>query len=135
MARFQKGQSGNPKGMAKGTRHKMTLALEALLDGEAETITHKAINLAKKGNTMMMRLCLERLLPPRKDRPVNFDLPPLNNSRDAAQAMLVILQATARGELTPSEAAEMSKVIENYAATMQIAELETRLAALEGKAA
>jgi hypothetical protein len=46
-----------------------TLAVEALLDGEAETITRKAIELAKEGDLTALRLCLDRIAPPRKDRP------------------------------------------------------------------
>jgi hypothetical protein len=47
---FEPGKSGNPAGKLKGTRNKTTLAVEALLDGEAETITRKAIELAKDGD-------------------------------------------------------------------------------------
>jgi hypothetical protein len=43
-------EHGNP-GRPKGSRNKATLAAEALLDGEAETLTHKAIELAKGGDT------------------------------------------------------------------------------------
>ena len=47
---FKKGQSGNPGGRPKGTRNKTTLAMEELLDGEAEIITRKAIEKAKEGD-------------------------------------------------------------------------------------
>src|SRR6476659_8342128 len=46
---FQKGESGNPQGKPKGTRHRVTIAAEILLEGEAEAITRKAIELAKAG--------------------------------------------------------------------------------------
>jgi ABC-type uncharacterized transport system substrate-binding protein len=36
--RFQPGQSGNPGGRPKGSRNKATLALECLLDGQAEAL-------------------------------------------------------------------------------------------------
>lgn len=72
---FQKGQSGNPAGRPRGARNKATLAAEALLDGEAETITRKAVEHAKAGDPWAVRLCLERVLPARRDRPVNFQLP------------------------------------------------------------
>ena len=39
-------QPGNP-GRPKGARHKVTVAVEALLEGEAEGLTRKAIELAK----------------------------------------------------------------------------------------
>ena len=58
---FESGQSGNPK----GARNKATLAAEALLDGKAEAITRKAIDLAKAGDLTAIRLCLERIIPAR----------------------------------------------------------------------
>jgi Family of unknown function (DUF5681) len=82
--RFKKGQSGNPAGKAKGTRNATTLALEALLDGQATALTQKAIDLALTGDMAALRLCLDRILPPRRDRPVTFTLPPINSAQDAA---------------------------------------------------
>jgi hypothetical protein len=47
-APWKPGQSGNPKGCPKGSRHKTTLAVEALLDGQAERLTQKAVEMAKR---------------------------------------------------------------------------------------
>jgi hypothetical protein len=58
---FKPGQSGNPSGRPHGSRNKATLALEALLDGEGEAITRKAIEKALEGDTAALRLCLERI--------------------------------------------------------------------------
>ena len=55
--RFQPGQSGNPKGRPPGSRNKTTMAVEGLLDGDAEAITRKAIEKAKGGDATMIRLC------------------------------------------------------------------------------
>ena len=88
---FQPGQSGNPAGKPKGSRNKTTLAMEALLDGEHEAITRKAIELAKDGDGLALRLCIERLLPPRRDRPVKFKLSKLETAADAAAALSDIL--------------------------------------------
>jgi hypothetical protein len=68
------GQSGNPAGKPKGTRNRATVAAEALLEGEAEMLTRKAIELGLSGDTTALRLCLERLMPPRKDRSISFSL-------------------------------------------------------------
>lgn len=130
---FKKGQSGNPAGKKPGTRNKTTVALETLLDGEAEALTRKAVDMALTGDAMMMRLCIERVIPPRKDRPINFELPPLVTTKDASVAMLKILEGVSRGELTPNEAGEISKVIENYADTVRLSELEQRIAEMEAK--
>jgi len=130
-ARFKPGQSGNPAGKPKGARHKTTLAVDALLDGEAENLTRKAVAMALGGDTVAMRLCLDRLAPPRRDRPVPFTLPKLDTAADAKVAAAAILQAVADGELTPSEAGELSKLLENYTPVVEVADIETRLAALE----
>ena len=93
---FKPGKSGNPAGKLKGTRNKTTLAVETLLDGEAETITRKAIELAKDGDLAALRICLDRIAPPRKDRPVLFELPPVSSAADAANAAAALLEADAR---------------------------------------
>jgi hypothetical protein len=97
MSKFKPGQSGNPGGRPKGALNKVTLAAQALLDGEAEALTRKVVELAKAGNPMALRLCLERLLPPRKDRPINFTLPPLKEAKDIPSALGAILAAVAGG--------------------------------------
>ena len=53
---FQPGQSGNPKGKPKGARNRAPLAAEVLLDGEAEALTRKAIELALAGDTVALRI-------------------------------------------------------------------------------
>src|SRR6266852_982868 len=108
---FQPGQSGNPMGRPPGARNKATLAAEQLLDGEAETITRKAIDMAKNGDLKAVRLCLERLLPARKERPVSIELPALNTPADAVAAAAAIVGAVAAGDLSPSEAVELGKAI------------------------
>jgi hypothetical protein len=128
---FKPGQSGNPAGKPKGTRNATTVAMEALLDGESTTITRKAIELAKNGDMTAIRLCLERILPPRKDRPVNFTLPTITSARDALSALSALLTAVSSGELTPSEASEVGKLVDGYVKATEINELAERLERLE----
>jgi len=61
---FRPGESGNPAGRPRGARNRTTLAAEQLLDGEAEVLTRKAIELAKEDNLSALRLCIDRILPP-----------------------------------------------------------------------
>lgn len=112
MTTFKKGQSGNPNGRPKGARNKATLIIEKLLDDDAEMIGKKAIELAKAGDSTALRLCLDRIAPPRRDRHVAFALPPMNTPADAVGAVAAIVAAVAGGELTPSEAAELTKLVE-----------------------
>lgn len=129
---FQPGQSGNPAGRPKGTRSKATLALEAILDGEAEAITRKAIELALDGDPQALRMCMDRLLPPRKDRPALFEMPVIETEADLAKATGAMLYAVASGEMTPSEAAEISKLVVAHVEAIKLTDLAARLDAIEG---
>ena len=70
--RFVRGQSGNPKGRPVGARNKATETAELLLDGQTEALTKMAIELALDGNPTALKLCLDRIVPPRRERPVNL---------------------------------------------------------------
>jgi hypothetical protein len=128
---FEPGKSGNPAGKLKGTRNRTTIAVEARLDGEADTITRKAIELAKDGDLPALRLCLDRIAPPRKDRPVHFDFPPVSSAADAAKAAAALLEAVAVGDLTPAEASELGKLIEAYIKALEATDFAERLDKLE----
>jgi hypothetical protein len=128
---FAPGQSGNPAGRPVGSRNKATLAIDALLDGEGEALTRKAIELAKDGDMQALKLCMDRIVPPRRDRPVSFTLPKIQGPADAATAMAAILQAAAEGELTPMEAGEIAKLLDVYVRTVETNELAKRIEQLE----
>lgn len=128
---FPKGQSGNPAGRRQGSRNKATLALEALLDGQAETITQKAIDLALQGDTTALRLCLERICPPRKSRPVNISLPETKTISGVAEAQAEVVQAVASGDLTPEEGISITNILEARRKAIETQDHESRIAALE----
>lgn len=124
---FAKGHGGRPR----GARNKTTQAVAALLEGEADKLTRKAIELALEGDTVALRLCLERIHPPRKDAPVPFDLPDMTGAASAALAMGAVLGGVAKGDLTPSEAGALAGLVEGYRKALETTELEERLTALE----
>jgi hypothetical protein len=101
------------------------------LDNEAETITRKAIELAKSGDLAAIRVCLDRIAPARKDRHISFAIPKMQKASDAAAAGAAIIEAVASGELTPSEAGELASLIESFARTLQVSDFEARLERLE----
>jgi hypothetical protein len=129
--RFKPGQSGNPSGRPKGARHRTTVAIEALLEGEGEALTRKAIDLAKAGDMQALRLCMDRLAPARKDSPVAFDLPEMKTVNDAVLAMGALVKAVAEGDLTPTEAAELTRMVQAFAKIIETAEFEERIRKLE----
>ncbi len=128
---FSKGTSGNPNGRPQGSRNTATLALESLLDGQAEALTQKAITLALTGDMAALRLCLERIIPPRKDRPVNFAFPKISNAKEAATTMSAVLTAVAAGDLTPTEASEVGKLVDIFVKAVEATDLTERLERLE----
>jgi len=129
---FAQGQSGNAAGRPKGSRNRSTLAIEALLDGEAEAITRKVIELALDGDGPALRLCMDRLAPPRKDRHVPFTLPLIRTATDAVEASAALVAAVADGELTPSEASDLGRLVETVIRGIELTDVQERLSRLEG---
>lgn len=126
---FAAGNAGKPK----GARHKATQAALALLDGEAEALTRQAITQALEGDSTALRLCLERIVPARRDAPVQFNLPTMNSGLDAAKAAGAVLDAVSKANLTPTEGAHIMALIETYRRTLETVEIEQRLAELEAR--
>jgi hypothetical protein len=132
---FEKGRSGNPGGRPLGCRNRATLAAQLLLEGEAEALTRKAVELALSGDPAALRLCLDRLIAPQRERLVPLALPPLHKPTDLPQAMEAILAAVGHGALAPSEAAELTKVVETFIRAIETRDFDSRLRALEDAAA
>ena len=109
------------------------MAIEALLEGQAEALTQKAIEMALSGDGVAMRLVLDRLVPPRRDRHIAIELPPVKTATDATAASGKIVDAVASGEITPNEGAEVGKILDVHVRNIELREFEERLAALEGK--
>ena len=124
---FSKGNPGRPP----GSRNKARLALEAPLEGEAEAITRKPIEMALDGDTTGMRLVMDRISPPQKDRPVAFALPKLEAAADAVKATAALAQAVATGDLTPREAAELSKLVDGFTKAVEQHDVVQRLERIE----
>src|SRR4030095_14845471 len=128
---FRKGRSGNPSGKPRGTRHKATMAVQALLEGEAEALTRKCIDLAKEGDTTALRLCMERLAPAVKSRAVNLTLPAIETAADILKAQAATIGAMANGDSTPDEAVTIANVLEAKRRAIETVQMEERIARLE----
>jgi Family of unknown function (DUF5681) len=128
---WQKGQSGNPAGTKRGSRHRTTLLVEGMYSGEAEAVTRKVIELALAGDVACLRIATDRLLPPVRERPCSFKLPKLETLNDASNALAMIIAGVTTGELLPSEGESLSNIVNSFLKSLELAELETRLAALE----
>ena len=130
---FQKGVSGNPRGRPVGARHKTTLAVEALLEGEAEAIGRKAIEAALTGDLVAIKMVLDRVCPPRKTRSIEIDLPPVTDASGVSQAQQEVLRAVCKGELDLDQAQAVNNLLESRRQFLETAELEARLTELESQ--
>src|SRR5206468_483502 len=100
------------KGRPQGSRNKATIALQEMLDGHGEAITKKCALMALQGDPTGMRLCMERLIAPRRDSPVKFKLPPVNTAADVVKAIGTVLDDVADAELTPAEGQMVTAILE-----------------------
>lgn len=129
---FKKGESGNPQCRPVGTRNKTTLAALSLIEDEGEQLARKAVELALDGDLPALKLCMDRLLPPAKERPLEaFSLPQLNDQRSVLEALDTIANKLSQGELLPAEATSICKVLEQYRKHFETTELSERLETLE----
>ena len=125
--KFVFGNTGRPK----GSRNKATIAIESLLEGQAEALTQTAIKKALVGDSVALRLCMDRIAPPPKDAAVTFSMSIMSNVLDAAEATGSVLRAVSEGALTPLEATRVMGLIDSYRRTLELTEIEERLKALE----
>ena len=125
--KFTDGNGGRPK----GSRNKATIAIDSLLEGQAEALTQTAISKALDGDSIALRLCMDRIAPPMKDKPVVFPLPRMHGAVDASEAAGSVLRAVSDGELTPIEATRVMGLIDSFRRTLELTDIENRLKALE----
>ncbi len=129
---FVKGQSGNPAGRPPGARNRATLIAEGLFEQEGEALARKAIERALGGDLGALRLCLDRLMPRGRSRPVRFPLPRITGAADVPAAVAAILEGVSAGELAPSEGMDLIRVVESAVRCLgAAARLEARLAERE----
>ena len=84
-----------------------------------------------EGDSVALRLCIERIAPAPKDQPVSFSLSSMQSASDASQAAADVLRAVSDGEITPIEATRVMGLIDSYRRTLELTDIETRIAALE----
>jgi hypothetical protein len=128
---FKSGFCANPTGRPKGTANHATIIAQSLIDGEAENITRKIIDLALDGDASALRLCLERLVPRRMERHIGITMPEIHSAKDAAAALAQVSQAVTNGMLSLSEAKTLSDFIVGYLKCYETVHLEERLQQLE----
>ncbi|MBE5315679.1 MAG: hypothetical protein H4O13_09780 [Xanthomonadales bacterium] len=125
--RFAPGNAGR----LPGTRTRATKAVEALLQGEAERLTRRAVEKALEGDVQALKLCLERLAPARKPESRTVEIPALAEASSPADQARAIVGAIAAGELPADVGKALLDGIGTVCRIIEVAELEQRIAALE----
>jgi len=128
--RFARGHSGNSQGKPRGARLRYTRLAETMLEGEAEGLIRKLIELALAGDVTALKICVDRIVPPHR-RPVNFKVQIPDDNEGLIHAFDQILKAVANGEVTPDEAATLAGIIESRCRVFEHVELIGRIEALE----
>jgi len=98
-------------------------------------LTRRAVELAAAGDSTALKLCLERILAPRRERVVEFELPPIKSAADIARAMGAVAAAVAQGALTPGEAESLAQIVDTFMRAIDTSDFDRRLQALEANAA
>lgn len=126
-------QPGNKYGRGRppGSRNKISRLCLDTLESHAETLTKKCLYLAFQGNPTAMRLCMERLLPARRHRTLQFKLPVLKTIADLDVASASVVSGVARGQLTPGEGQDFFQMLEGRRRVIETQDLEQHVRALE----
>jgi hypothetical protein len=123
---------GNP-GRPPGSKNKTTKMLEELLEGEAEDLTRKLIDLAKEGKLRPLLYCVDRLIPQRRGRPLEIQLPVIRHAHDIYPAIAAITNELNNGNLTLEEASNLTGLLESFGRAIMADDLAIRVEQLEAQ--
>ena len=126
-------QPGNKYGRGRplGRRNKTARVLQDKLDSHGENLINRCVYMAHRGDPTALRLCMERLMPVRRQRTVQFKVPPVKTLADVDAASESVVSDVARGQLTPAEGQAISELLEDRRRVIETQEIEERIRALE----
>jgi hypothetical protein len=122
---------GNP-GKQPGTRHRVTIAIEALMEGQWETLSKTAVAMALRGDTAAMRLCMERIAPQRRGTTVEIpDFPEIKSAADVPKALAALIAAVAAGLLSANEAKPLADLFTAYTTAVDVIDTAAEVAEIK----
>ena len=126
--RFTHGNPGRPV----GTRHRVTVAIEAMLEGQWDGLSKTAIAMALRGDVTALRLCLDRIAPARRGTHVEIpDFPAVASVADVPKALAALIAAIAAGHLTADEAKPLSDMLTAYTHAVDIVDTAGEVAEIK----
>ena len=121
---------GNP-GRPVGSKNKITHLLEQLVEGEGQKLAQKMLQVALDGNSRCLEYFMDRLMPPRRGRVLEQQLPEITGVNDIAPAMTAITNQLNNGELTTEEASGLVDFMERCARVILATGLVERVEKIE----
>jgi hypothetical protein len=126
---FAPGNQGRPK----GSKNYLTKLGERLLAEDAEAIFKIFVSRALSGDSRILQLAVDRLMPRRRGAALQIDLPPIDSAADVVLAMKEIGRAVSAGELSGEEANLLVSFVQSSAKFIEARDLEGRIADLEAR--
>ena len=130
---FAPGNKAGARGRPPNSRNRSTLMFEKLMEADAAVILKAIITLAKNGDLMAAKWVLDKLIPAAKDRAVCIDIGPTDTLISIEAAHEAVIRAVSTGAVTPAEAASLASLIEGRRRTVEVGDMERRLAEIEAK--
>jgi hypothetical protein len=133
---FVPGKSGNAKGRPPGipNRPKAVVSVNKArrtLDRSAVKIIQEVIDRGLAGDTACLTMAFGRLIPARKDLPMQRMVEDVNSSADAEKVAASIMRLMLAGRCSPSDAATALQAVRAFGDIAQAREICRRLEALE----
>jgi len=128
VAKFKKGQSGNPKGRPKGIVDRRSQYL-VLIEQHMPDVVNQVVSAALGGDMTACKILFDKVLPSVRPTSPVLSLP-LSGESAATQSGAVI-DAMLKGSLAPDQAATAVSVLVDHARLCEHTELEARLETLE----
>lgn len=125
---WKPGQSGNPKGRAKGSIN-ISTRLRKMID--VESILKKLQKAALTGDVQAARTLLERALPVYRLTAEPVMVPGIHGAATLTDKARVVLEAVANGRIPPDIGAQLVAAIGTVARVAEMDELLDRIEALE----
>ena len=81
-----------------------------------------------------MKIMMDRLIPPRRDRSIQLDLPDVKTPKDVLNVIGAVIKSIGDGKLDADQAKTLAGILEVQRKSIETVEIEQRITAL-GKAA
>jgi len=130
-------EPGNKVGRGRplGSRNKATLLAQQTLDSNSPALVRKCILMALQGDTKAMQICMDRILPARRELPVRIGKISTRTTADLGNASEAVTQRVIEGKLTPSQGKAVADMIEQRRKVIETGDLDNRLRTMEEQCA